>query len=465
MRKRRIHAISTVAIVIVVVIIVVVAGVGAYYLATQTKTTSSTTSGVSSSSCNTSQAVFCFPKIAKGSNATFSGNKTVTIGVLTETTDGLSAIGAQIGDAAQIAASNVNAWIKANDTSWSGSIYFKVAVENYAGLSSTAMTQLGTFQTEGITAVVGPLDSSTLGAIYSTAASDGIVLISPSSTAVTLSGVSPYVYRTVPNDGFQGLADAREMYQDGVRQLIIVYTNQAYGSGLANTTASRFTQLGGTVVAKIPYDPTTVDFTSTLASMNQEYQTAVSNAGGNKSEVAIQAIGYQEIGDMLTQAQSSYPQLLNTTQPWYGTDGESDSPAFVNSTYSAVSAEVRLPATFYAPSNSSDSNLVCAATNALSATGCDPYSQAAYDSVWLAADSILRCGTTSGSCLSTSIGVVANESVGVTGPMTLGSDHDRVASSYDIYAVATVSGTVSWLLAGTWSYATDTVTWTSPPKY
>jgi len=398
----------------------------------------------------------------KGANATLSNNATVTIGVMTDLTSQLSAIGTQIGDAAQLAATAVNAWVQ--DTPWAGSVNFKVAIENYALSSSTAMTQLAALQSEGVSVVVGPLDSSTVGAIYSTAASDNIVLISPSSTSVLLAGVSPDVYRTVPNDGFQGLADARMMYQDGVRYLIIVNTNQAYGSGLANTTSARFKALGGTVVAQIPYDPTTITFTSTLASISSEYSTAVSDAGGNKSEVAIQAIGYQEVGDMLVQAATSYPNLLNTSQPWYGTDGESDSPAFTNSTYSAVSAEVRLPSTFYALTNTSSTNAVCQATGTVSKDGCSSYSLGAYDDVWLAADAILRCGTNSGSCISKSVGVIANESVGVTGPMTLGSNRDRVPFAYDIYAIATVSGTANWILAGTWTVTADTVSWVSEPK-
>ncbi len=61
---------------------------------------------------------------------------------------------------------------------------------------------------------------------------------------------------------------------------------------------------------------------------------------------------------------------------------------------------------------------------------------------------------------------LANESVGTTGPLTLGSNHDRVAYAYDIYSVATVSGTVQWVLAGTWTVTSDTVAWNSyRPSY
>jgi branched-chain amino acid transport system substrate-binding protein len=486
MNKSNHKAISTVAVVVVVIILIVAITVGVYFatVSTSTKTTTSTTSSSSqmtttssstsltsssttpvSATCNVSQLTFCFPVIAKPANATLSNNASVTIGVLTDETSQLSSIGIRIGDAAQVAASAVNAWIAANDSSWAGSVHFNAVVDNYALNTQMALSDLSSFQTSGVSVIVGPLDSGTTGNVYSTAASDNIVLISPSSTAVTLAGISPYLFRTVPNDAFQGLADAREMYQDGVRHVIIVYIDTAYGSGLANATSARFTQIGGSVTAMVPYASTTTDFTTTLAQLNTEWSDAVSAAGGNASQVAIQAIGYQEVGTMLLQAQSSYPQLLNTTQPWYGTDGESDSSAFTNSTFSTVSADVRLPSTFYSPTNTTATNLVCSQINAMSHTGCDPYSLGAYDDFWLAAESILHCGTSSGSCISKVLPSIANASVGVTGPETLGSNHDRVAFAYDIFAIATVSGSVMWILAGNWTTNADVVTWTSPPKY
>ena len=48
------------------------------------------------------------------------------------------------------------------------------------------------------------------------------------------------------------------------------------------------------------------------------------------SSVAVVAIGYQEVGQMLIQAKSSFPSLLAAT--WYGSDGEAQNTDFTNST-------------------------------------------------------------------------------------------------------------------------------------
>ena len=488
MSNRIQKAISTIAVAIIVIIIIVAAGIGVYVATrtttttttTSSSTTSTTTSATSSTSsltsttssssvqlvaCNTMTLVFCFPTIGKGSNATLTSNETITIGVLTDETSELASIGVGIGYAAQLGAANFDKWLHANDTSW-GNLNFTTDVLNYALNTQTAMTDLSTLSTEGVTVAVGPLDSGTLGNIYSTAASDHIVLISPSSTSVLLAGISPYVYRTVPNDAFQGLADAREMYQDGVRNLIIVYTDTAYGSGLANATAARFRALGGNVTTEIPYPSTTTDFTTVLSTLSSAWSTATTNAGGNASSVAIQAIGYQEIGALLQQASTQDPALLKTAQPWYGTDGESANSAFTNSTYASYSADVRLPSTLYAPTNTSATNSICMEIDAGSPGGCSAYALAAYDNTWLAAEAILQCGENNGACLTTAIGQVANESVGVTGPMTLGSNHDRVANEYDIYDIVTISGTVQWVIAGNWTVTSDIVSWNSyRPSY
>ena len=458
---------TTITVVIIVVIIVIAAGVGVY-LATTSKTTTTSTTSTSSvttaaTSCNTSSSTFCFPAKPKGSNATLSG--TVTIGVMTDTTDGLSSIGIPIGYATQLAAGDINTWLAG--TQWAGKVTFKVDILNYALENSEAATDLSAFASDGITVVVGPLNSGTVGAIYSTAQSDNIVLISPSSTSVLLAGVSNYLYRTVPNDAFQAQADSQEMYQDGVRNLIIVYTNQAYGSGLANATSSLFKAKGGNVTAMIPYTPSTTSFGPTLASMNSAWSTAVANAGGNTSAVAFQVIGYQEVGSLLQQASTSYPSLLNSTQPWYGTDGESDNVAFTNTTFASYSLTARLPSTFYETTNTSATGRVCAAIDTNTSGGCDPYTLNAYDDTWLAADALMQCGANSGTCLaSRAVAQVANESVGVTGAMTLGSDHDRIGNAYVIYDIQSISGTITWVIAGNWTVATDMVTWNQyKPKF
>ena len=52
--------------------------------------------------------------------------------------------------------------------------------------------------------------------------------------------------------------------------------------------------MGGTVVDSIPYDTTTTDFSPTLATLNTDWATGVSDAGGNNNSVAIQMVAFDE---------------------------------------------------------------------------------------------------------------------------------------------------------------------------
>jgi branched-chain amino acid transport system substrate-binding protein len=466
--------ISTAAVVVIVVVLVVVAAGGTYAAVTLTRpstTTAScsassrTTAAASSSTTGSSGSLpsFSMPLVPMGSNA--SGlPKTITIGVLDDLTDGLSSDGIRINASAYLAASDINNWLVHNDTSWASSgITFKILTEDYALDNTKAQSVLSSFQSQGISEVIGPLNSGTLGAVEQYVTSNQMVMISPSSTSVALAGTSPYVFRTAPNDAAQGLADAREMYQEGVKGLIIAYRQDTYGQGLAAAVASRFTALGGHVLAQVPYDPTITDFSSVLSTINTLWNSGVATYGCGA--VAIQAISFEELGTMLLQAKTNYPQLLNTPQPWYGSDGEADDSVLTNSTYASVMNQIQLPSTLYIQTNTTATSRVCSVILTETRISCDAYALGAYDDVWLAALGILHCGETAGSCVSKAIPAIANESVGVTGPLNLEQNHDRVPVAYDIWCVTGSGTSASWGTCGTWTISQDSVVWVREPPH
>ncbi len=191
-----------------------------------------------------------------GSSGGLSG--TINIGVLDDLTDGLSGIGISINYTVHQAANDINAYLQ--NTAFAGKVHFNVVVEDYALDNAKATNDMATFVSDGIVVTVGPLNSGTAQAILTTADSDQIVMISPSSTSAALAIPNDYLFRTAPTDVVQGKADAAMMYQDGVKYLIQVYRQDTYGSGLANYTKANFKALGGTIVDSIPYDTTTSNF-------------------------------------------------------------------------------------------------------------------------------------------------------------------------------------------------------------
>ena len=376
---------------------------------------------------------------------------TVTIGVLTELTGSLASEGLRVQAYANQAVKDINAWLA--NTQWAGKVTFQTDVVDYAGSPTTADTEVKTFAADGVAAVVGPLNSGSLEAIYGDAATGHVVLISPSSTSAALAGVSPYVYRTAPTDVYQGGALTSELLGQGVKGVIITYIDDTYGSGLYNDTSADFSTVGGSgvTVDAVPYSPSLAGvtaFNTVAATINSDYSTLVAKYGA--SSVAILAISFEELGYLLKAVQASYPSLLTTPQPWYGTDGEQGDTALTNSTYGPLMLQIRMPATVFGYTNSSKSAAVCAEFASNPNLSCDSYALGGYDDTWLAALSILDCGVNSGQCVSKVFTSVADSYFGVTGWTQLetptGVGGDRAGGAYQIWCVLNQPSVGDWVL-------------------
>ena len=442
-------AVSTQVIVVAVIAVLVVAAAAGYFLLNP-GSSGSTTAG---SSTNTSAMM-----VNIANSALCHTGQTVTIGELNDLSGGLSTEGIPIKASMAIAVSDINK----NMTSAGCNTKFGLDVYDYALDNQKALTQMQTWASQGVSVVVGPLNSGTAQFILQIAQSDHIVLISPSSTSPAL--VIPnrhFLYRTAPNDAAQGLAAARILVDRGYKAVIIVNRHDTYGDGLANATAARFTALGGKVVDTIPYDTTITDFTPILTKLSSDYTSAVSTYGA--SGVAIYDVAFQEAGTMLIQASSSFPNLLTPT--WFGSDGEATLSQFVNGTaVSTATAKVKLVSTLYAPQNNSKSLAFLQVFASQSHETCSFYCLGAYDDTWIAALSALQAGKNDGTAIDAALPGVAADVNGVTGNNALQASGDRIPGSYQIWKVVAGSGgKASWVDAGTWDYTADKVTWTSPP--
>ena len=429
---------ASTAIVAVLFIVGLLIGAGAVYLAAPSLVAASTVTQTG---------------VGTTATTTVSGglSGTVTIGVLTELTGGLSSEGIRVQHYSDQAITDINAWLA--NTQWAGKVTFATDVVDYGGVASNADTQLLALASSGVQVVVGPLRSSAVEAIYKDAASHTVVIISPSSTSPALAGISPYLYRTAPNDVFQGGALASELYSQGVRGVVITYIDDTYGSGLNNYTSADFTSMGGSgvTVDEVPYSDTLTGvqaFTSIASTINTDYQALNATYGPN--HVAILAISFEEVGYLLKAAQASYPALLSTPQPWYSTDGTQGDTALTNSTYGSLMLQVRMASSVFGYTNSSATAAICAKFASNPNLSCDSYALGAYDDTWLAALSVLDCGANNGACISKVLPTIADSYYGVTGWTELvtptGVGGDRQGGTYQIWCVLNQPAVGDWVL-------------------
>ncbi len=173
-----------------------------------------------------------------------SSGKTVTLGLLTDKTDGLSSQGIRAADAAALAINDINSYVSSSGCN----LKFAVSVYDYQLDSSKAQSDLSALAAAGVQVVVGPLNSGALSNLISYSDSNHIVLISPSSTSAGLDlaiSSSKYYFRTAPDDRWQGMADARMIQAEGATKLVLVQRHDTYGDALANATANNFKFLLG----------------------------------------------------------------------------------------------------------------------------------------------------------------------------------------------------------------------------
>jgi len=98
-----------------------------------------------------------------------------------------------------------------------------------------------------VSVVIGAASSSVTLNVVDSFTEAKIVEISPANTAATLSGYSPFYFRTAPPDTVQGSALGQLVVGDGNANVAFLVFNDAYGTGLRDSTAQAIEEGGGVV--------------------------------------------------------------------------------------------------------------------------------------------------------------------------------------------------------------------------
>ena len=122
-----------------------------------------------------------------------------------------------------------------------------------------------------VSAIVGALSSGvTIPVASSVTSVEGVPQISNASTSPVMTHLddNDFLFRTTPSDAFQGVALAEVTEEKGVDSVAIIYINNDYGEGLADSFEAAFSQVGGTVVGRTGYEPGLSSYRGELASIS-----------------------------------------------------------------------------------------------------------------------------------------------------------------------------------------------------
>ena len=244
---------------------------------------------------------------AASTASTAASGDTIKVGVMGPLTGDVSVYGKAVVNGATLYLKQVNA---------NGGINGKqieIITEDEQGDATQAVTCFTKMVDEGITALVGDVTTTPTLAVAAESADYNMPMVTASATAEAVTydaetdTVNANVFRATFTDPFQGIKMADYAYQKlGYTKAAVIFQKGAdYNEGLAENFVTEFESLGGTVVDQETYSEGDVD-----------YKTQLTSILGKGPEVVFCPNYYQEVGQILAQAES-----VGLNVPFLGGDG------------------------------------------------------------------------------------------------------------------------------------------------
>ena len=203
-----------------------------------------------------------------GSGASSGGDgNVITLGMIGPLTGSVAVYGTHIANGVDLAVEEINA--AGGVTRSDGTYQLAVERKDDQGDTTECVNAMNALISEGIQLVVGSATSGCTSAITSSANSEGVVLITPSGTADSLTTQMDYVFRTCFRDSFQGQLAAQYAADKGYTKVGIVYCSaDTYSSGLRDAFVSACADKGIDIVAEESVATMTeVDYTNQFNKM------------------------------------------------------------------------------------------------------------------------------------------------------------------------------------------------------
>ena len=256
--------------------------------------------GSSSTAASTSTA-------ASAAGSTAASGDTIKVGVMGPLSGNVSVYGQAVVNGATLYLKQVNEKGGVNGKQ------LEAVTMDEQGDETQAVTCFTKMVDQGITALVGDVTTAPTLAVAAESAEYNVPMVTASATAEAVTydaetdTVNENVFRATFTDPFQGIKMADYAYQRlGYTKAAVIFQKGAdYNEGLAENFVNEFESLGGTIVDQETYSEGDVD-----------YKTQLTTILGKAPEVVFCPNYYQEVGQILAQAES-----IGLAVPFLGGDG------------------------------------------------------------------------------------------------------------------------------------------------
>ena len=374
----------------------------------------------------------------------------VLIGGLFSLTGGWSTLGKAGRASLELAIEDVNTYLAGN----AAGIRFVAAIEDTKLDPDTALAKVQLLKARGVQLLIGPQSSAEVERLKPYVDGNGMLLVSPSSTAGTLALVGDNVFRFTPSDSLEGVAIAAMMWADGKRTIIPVWRDDPGNAGLEKATRAAFTALGGTV---LPGIKTTGDFRAIATQLSTQVRAAAAQSEPAKLGVYLPTFDT----DAVALFEAACTDAVLGSVHWYGGDGTARAELLLRSAEAAEFAvRVGYPNPIFGLEEGARDIWAPLATRirARSNTEPDAFALAIYDAVWVVARGYVASGATlSTDQLKRAFTTAASTHYGATGWTVLNDAGDRKYGDFDYWGIRMVNGAPQWTLVAKYETRTGRV--------
>lgn len=385
--------------------------------------------------------------------------RVVPLGGLFALTGSWSTQGQTLRAAMELAVEDVNRYLVGN----AAGIRFVAAIEDTRLEPALALEKAKALRQRGAQLLIGPQSSAEVAYLKPYVDANGLLLVSPASTAGSLAIEGDNVFRFTPSDSLEAVAISALMWEDGIRVVVPVWREDAGNAGLARAARARFSALGGVVLDGVPYGVTTQDFGATLAAAGTQVRRATVEYGPGK--VAVYLAGFDEAAPLL--ATAALDQALSAVR-WYGGDGVAHSDSLLANGQAAAFA---IRAGFPSPVFGMDEGArdiwepLAARIRARAHVEPDAFALTVYDAVWVVARGYIASGATLNiDQLKHAFTTAASTQFGATGWTVLNAAGDRKYGDFDFWAVRDVDGARAWVRVAQYETRTKRVVRQTAPS-
>ncbi len=304
----------------------------------------------------------------------------------------------------------------------------------------------------GCQVIVGTASSMVLKQAMQYAIEKGVPMLSPSSTSPLLAKPD-IIYRLVGTDAIQGKALAELIWHEGYRKVAVIFRDEAYGRGIAETFKKYFEEKGGKV-EMVPYSPEQIPGPEVVNTLAQKVQ-----ALGADKQTAVLIIAFEDDGKAIFKY-ASQNDILSSVR-WFSSESIKSAaiiPPNIPEDIAEWLIKVKFTGTFPVPEKNPLTDEFYKRYKELYGHEPAAFAPYAYDCAYVACLSVVVAGKYDGKVIAKVIPEVCKHFYGVTGWKILDENGDLKYQDYSIWTYVKTPEGYGFKDIGMYHSATNTIT-------